>query len=99
MLCLAIFSLSAAKLRGLRKRGENVPARLLMGLRLAALCVTLMIVAPGMGCNNNTYQTGVTFTPAGSGTTSGVYTIIITGILGNNNSVTRATTVNLAVGR
>jgi hypothetical protein len=99
LLCLAIFSLSAAKLRGLRKRGENVPARLLMGLRLAALCVTLMIVAPGMGCNNNTYQTGVTFTPAGSGTTSGVYTIIITGILGNNNSVTRATTVNLAVGR
>ncbi|HEV2232677.1 MAG TPA: SBBP repeat-containing protein [Terriglobia bacterium] len=97
MVCLAIFILSAMMLRDWRRRGERIPARLLMGLRLAALCVTLVIVAPWMGCNNY-YQSGFSLTSTGKGTTSGVYRIAITGTLGNDNTVTRSTTVNLAVG-
>jgi hypothetical protein len=56
----------------------------------------LAVVAFGFGCGSTT--TGLKITPASSGTPSGNYTIVITGTLGNDNSVSRTTTVNLSVG-
>jgi Beta-propeller repeat/HYDIN/CFA65/VesB-like, Ig-like domain/Abnormal spindle-like microcephaly-assoc'd, ASPM-SPD-2-Hydin len=96
VLLLLAFSLSAAGLRDRIYRGPSVSARLASGLRCATLCFALFTVTGWVGCNN--YYNGDSFTPATSGTTYGNYTIVISGTLGNNNTVVRGTTVNLAVG-
>ena len=68
-----------------------------MILRLAALSGLLCLLGMFMGCNDYGYYPGIT--PATTtGTPTGVYTIVVTGTLGNNSSVTRTTTFNLSVG-
>jgi hypothetical protein len=94
-LALAL-ALVAANAASSRKRDGGGLARLRMSLRLAALGMMLAVVAFGFGCGSTT--TGLKITPASSGTPSGNYTIVITGTLGNDNSVSRTTTVNLSVG-
>jgi hypothetical protein len=94
-LALAL-ALLAANAACNRKRDGGGLARLQMSLRLAALGMMLAVVALGFGCGPTT--TGLRITPASSGTPSGNYTIGIIGTLGNNNSVSRVTTVNLSVG-
>jgi hypothetical protein len=65
-------------------------------LRLAALGAMLGLLGLAAGCDTYGYITAPT--PANfPGTPTGAYTIAITGTLGNNNSVTRTTTVNLTV--
>ena len=67
-----------------------------LSLRLAGLGAVLCVITAGIGCNNYTY--GPNITQSNTGTPTGNYTISIIGILGNNNSVSRTTTVNLSVG-
>ena len=62
---------------------------------LMVLCVAIVLVALGAGCN--TYVNPINITPVVTGTPSGNYTIAIGGTLGNNPSISRATTVNLSV--
>jgi hypothetical protein len=45
----------------------------------------------------NTYYVNP-IVPAATGTPFGVFTITVTGTLGNNHSVTHSTTMNLSVG-
>jgi hypothetical protein len=96
ILSLLAISLLLAALKDQNRRGASVAARFAMGLRCAALCFSLFMVTGWAGCNN--YYNGDSFTPATNGTTYGNYTIAIVGALGNNNTVLRGTTVNLAVG-
>ena len=65
-------------------------------LWIQTLLVTWLVLAAGIGCNNYTY--GPNITQTSTGTPTGTYTISIIGILGNNNSVSRGTTINLSVG-
>ncbi|HEV2350698.1 MAG TPA: SBBP repeat-containing protein [Terriglobia bacterium] len=96
VLLLLALSLLAAGFRDQYHRGPSVSARLAQGLRCAALCLVLFLVTGWAGCND--YYNGDNFTPAGNGTTFGNYTIVVTGTLGNNNSVIRTTSMNLTVG-
>jgi len=93
---LAAFSLLAMAWAIRGGNAGSMPAGLRGRLRLAALALALVVVAAGIGCND--YNYGPSIGPGVSGTPSGTYTITITGTLGNNSSVTRSTTVNLAVG-
>ena len=68
-----------------------------MILRLAALSVMLCLLGMAVGCNDYSGYPGITQATT-TGTPTGVYTIVVTGTLGNNNSVTRTTTFNLSVG-
>ncbi|MBZ5546325.1 MAG: choice-of-anchor D domain-containing protein [Acidobacteriia bacterium] len=66
-------------------------------LRLAALASVLCLFAFAAGCDSTLYNSNLS--PATlPGTPTGVYTITITGTLGNNGSVQRGTSVNLTVG-
>jgi len=71
-------------------------ARLTPQLPLAAWAVLLSLLLFGLGCQ--TYYNGLNVTPVPIGTPSGNYTIVITGTLGSDGSVTRRTAVNLSVG-
>jgi Beta-propeller repeat/HYDIN/CFA65/VesB-like, Ig-like domain len=79
-----------------RNRNRTGLACLQRSLRLAALGTALIVVAFGFACGSS--YTGLSITSAATGTPSGNYVIAIQGTLGNNNSVTRATTINLSVG-
>jgi hypothetical protein len=59
------------------------------------MLAAIIVVAFGASCNN--YVNPINITPVVSGTPSGNFTILITGTLGTNNKVTRATTINLTV--
>lgn len=97
VLSLLAISLLAAGFRDQWRSGTGgFGARLARGLRCATLSFALLLVTGWAGCDN--YYNGDAFLPAGTGTTYGNYTIIITGTLGNNNTVARAASVNLAVG-
>jgi len=67
------------------------------GFRWAALVLILAGLAIGAGCNQYVYGPNIGTAPI-NGTPTGNYTIGLVGTLGNNNSVTRFTTVNLSVG-
>lgn len=70
--------------RGLRPR-----------LRVVVLLTAIILVALGVACQN--YYNPINITPVVNGTPSGNFTIPIIGTLGSDNSVRRATTVNLSV--
>jgi hypothetical protein len=93
-LWLVAFSLLA--FAAWRKRTEAGHSRLSGYVRLAAVCVSLAMATAGFGCNN--YYNVDNITLAGTGTPSGNYTIRITGVLGNNGTVSHSTSINLAVG-
>jgi hypothetical protein len=94
-LALAL-ALLVANVASSRNRDGGRLARLRVSLRLAALGMMLAVAAFALGCES--YLTTISITSAASGTPSGNYTIRIAGTLGNNNSVSRTTTVNLSVG-
>jgi hypothetical protein len=56
----------------------------------------LLVTMSAVGCNDLYYRNNIN--PAPVGTPSGVFKITLTGTLGSNANVTRATTVNLSVG-
>jgi len=56
----------------------------------------LTVAALAIGCGYE--YSSITINPAATGTPSGNYTIRVTGTLGNNDTVTRDTTVQLSVG-
>ncbi len=62
---------------------------------LMVLCVAIILVALGAGCN--TYVNPINITPVVTGTPYGNHTIALTGTLGNNTGISRTTTVNLSV--
>ena len=78
------------------ERLGTAPVQLSASLRLAALGMMLLTAGAVVGCNTNTFGPGIT--QQSTGTPTGTYTLGITGTLGNNNSVTRSTTMNLSVG-
>jgi hypothetical protein len=63
----------------------------------AVLCVAALVVLAALqvSCSNYYYNP---VTPAVTGTPYGVFTIAITGTLGNNHAVSHTTTMNLSVG-
>jgi hypothetical protein len=79
-----------------RARMGNVSPRLAAGLRMAALAGVLLVVSLGAGCNDYSY--GPNLLPLQSGTPLGKYTIGLVGTLGNDTTVNRTATINLAVG-
>jgi hypothetical protein len=93
---LVALSLIAAGILDRRRRPGIGAQWLSLSLRLAGLGAVLFVIAAGIGCNNTTY--GPNITQSSTGTPTGTYTISIRGILGNNNSVSRGTTINLSVG-
>jgi Beta-propeller repeat/HYDIN/CFA65/VesB-like, Ig-like domain/Abnormal spindle-like microcephaly-assoc'd, ASPM-SPD-2-Hydin len=94
---LSIVLLAAPWVAWRRRLSEGtLTARLSTGFRLATLAMILLVVVVGTSCNDYSY--GPNLTPVVSGTPLGKYTIGIVGTLGNDNSVTRTTSVNLAVG-
>ena len=75
----------------------GIPVQVSVRLRLAALTLVLLLTALWAGCN--TYGVVTSLNPAPvTGTPSGVYTITLRGAMGNNSVVSRAVTINLAVG-
>jgi hypothetical protein len=62
---------------------------------LMVLCVAIILVALGAGCN--TYVNPINITPVVTGTPYGNFTIALTGTLGNNTGISRTTRVNLSV--
>ena len=95
-LWLVALSLIAAGMLDRQRRTRIGRGWLPLSLRLAGLGAVLCVITAGIGCNNYTY--GPNITQSNTGTPTGNYTISIIGILGNNNSVSRTTTVNLSVG-
>jgi Beta-propeller repeat/HYDIN/CFA65/VesB-like, Ig-like domain len=63
--------------------------------RVAVLILATSLTALATACNNTYY--GPTTKPVTTGTPAGTYTVTIIGTLGNDGSIKRATTVNLAV--
>ncbi len=90
-LVLMAITLLLALTAGLGGVGPWLRPQFRLGLMLAAI----ILVAFGASCNN--YVNPINITPVVSGTPSGNFTILITGTLGTNNKVTRATTINLTV--
>lgn len=62
---------------------------------LAVLILAASLSALATACNDTYY--GPSTTPVTTGTPAGTYTVTVVGTLGSNNSIQRATTVNLAV--
>jgi len=93
---LALLALLTASVLARRSRG-TISAWLPLRLRLAALVFILASLALGVSCNEYVYGPNIGAAPI-NGTPTGNYTIILVGVLGNENSVTRTTTVNLSVG-
>jgi hypothetical protein len=91
-----VLALLAASTVSRRKGDARGLTRLGVGLRLAALGIVVALAGLGLGCDS--YYSSLSFKSAAKGTPAGNYTIVITGTLGNNNSVSRTTTVNLSVG-
>ena len=60
------------------------------------LAGVLLVASFGAGCNDYSY--GPNLLPLQPGTPLGKYTIGLTGTLGNDDTVVRTTTINLAVG-
>jgi hypothetical protein len=89
-------ALLAAKALCSRQRDGTGWAHARKSLRLAALGMLLAAAALAFGCSD--YTIGLNITRAAPGTPAGNYTIVITGTLGNNSSVSRQTTFNLSVG-
>jgi hypothetical protein len=93
--CLAL-ALAVLAYNAISSRSRDEGGSVRLNLRLAALAMILAVAAFGIGCGS--YTTGINITQATTGTPSGNYTITVKGMLGNNNSVSRTTTVNLSVG-
>jgi Beta-propeller repeat/Abnormal spindle-like microcephaly-assoc'd, ASPM-SPD-2-Hydin len=93
---LLVLSLLAGGIAECHERLGAAPVQLSASLRLAALGMMLLTAGAVIGCNTNTFGPGIT--QQSTGTPTGTYTLGITGTLGNNNSVTRSTTMNLSVG-
>jgi hypothetical protein len=93
---LTLLGLLAALLAQRRRLVRDPRLRTAVVLRLGVLGLLLLAAGMGAGCNN--YYYGPNLTPANNGTPLGRHTIAIQGTLGNDNSVQRATTVNLVVG-
>jgi HYDIN/CFA65/VesB-like, Ig-like domain/Beta-propeller repeat/Cep192 domain 4 len=92
---LAVFLLGGLSIVR-RRPGGKLATRLVAGARLAALAGLLLMASAGVGCNDYSY--GPNLLPAQPGTPLGKYTIELKGTLGNDTTVIRATTINLAVG-
>jgi hypothetical protein len=93
---LAILALLATSTASHRWAHRATMTRLQTHVRFVTLVMMVFLIAAEIGCNEYYYSP---FRPApGPGTSSGNYTIVITGTLGNNSAVSRATTVNLTVG-
>ena len=90
-LVLMAITLLLALAAGLGGVGPWLRPQFRLGLLLAAI----ILVAFGASCNN--YVNPINITPVVTGTPSGNFTILITGTLGTNSKVTRATTINLTV--
>ena len=76
-----------------RRIGRVFPLRLRLMLVASGL---LLLMLTGLSCENYGYN--VINAPNITGTLNGVYTVTLTGTLSGNQSVVRATTVNLTVG-
>jgi len=85
-----------AKSRLAKAQRAPLRARLAPRLPLLARAVLFSLLLLEIGCQ--TYYNGLHIAPAPIGTPSGNYTIVITGTLGSDGSVTRRTAVNLSVG-
>ena len=95
-LWLTLFGLLAAWAVWRRVGEGEMQARMAARLRLVVLAMLLSMAGAGTACSNYSY--GPNLTSLTSGTPLGRYTIVITGTLGNDSTVRRSTSVNLAVG-
>jgi hypothetical protein len=91
ILVLALLAFLGAIVTGFGRSGPWLHPR----LRLAVLLFAIILVVVGAGCEN--YVNPININPQVNGTPAGTTSIVLTGTLGNNNGVTRTTTVNLSV--